>query len=108
VFGGPVVDAAAGLPRDRVANPCSTSALVELCGRLLGPAAKQQMFNLQIWRNKLQPVYNKLYTAFHINPSTVIAKLCSLLKSKVCMINRSIPLITTTQVYTYKILFSRS
>jgi len=31
-----------------VANPCSTSALVELCGRLLGPAAKQQIFNLKM------------------------------------------------------------
>jgi hypothetical protein len=47
VLGGPVLAAAAGLLRDRVANPCSTSALVELCGRLLGPAAKKQKFNLQ-------------------------------------------------------------
>lgn len=55
VLGGPVVAAAAGLLRDRVANPCSTSALVELCGRLLGPAAKQQMHDLH-----QPPIYDKL------------------------------------------------
>lgn len=69
LLGGPEVAAAAGLLRDRVANPCSTSALVELCGRLLRPTAKQQMFHLQMWRNKLRPLCNKIILLPH-QPTT--------------------------------------